>query len=141
MILCDVSVLLQACTSASPHHALCRGAVETLAGGEEAFAVSELILAAVVRLATNPRVFNPPAAPESAFAFTDALLQHPLSVSIAPGSRHWGIFRDLILSLGIRGGDTTDAYLAALAMEHGCQWWTTDAGFARFAGLDWRNLL
>jgi predicted nucleic acid-binding protein len=50
------------------------------------------------------------------------------------------IFRNLVLENGIRGADTTDAYLAALAMEHGCEWWTTDSGFSRFPGLRWRNL-
>lgn len=56
------------------------------------------------------------------------------------GPRHWMIFRGLVLETGIRGSDTTDAYLAALAMEHSCEWWTTDGGFSRFAGLRWRNL-
>ena len=96
---------------------------------------------AVVRLATNPRVFRPPASSESIFSFADALRQHPRAVSVAPGRRHWGIFRDLVMQTGIRGSDTTDAYLAALAMEHGCEWSTTDSGFARFPGLRWRNLL
>jgi len=50
-----------------------------------------------------------------------------------PGGRH-------LRGHGIRGSDTTDAYLAALAMEHGCEWWTTDGGFSRFPGLRWRNL-
>ena len=59
---------------------------------------------------------------------------------IEPGPRHWTIFRDLVLATGIRGSDTTDAYLAALAMEHGCEWWTKDGGFSRFPGLRWRNL-
>jgi hypothetical protein len=60
---------------------------------------------------------------------------------VSPGSRHWRIFEDLVVQSSIRGGDTTDAYLAALALEHGCQWWTTDAGFKRFPGLRWKNLL
>lgn len=59
---------------------------------------------------------------------------------IEPGPRHWVIFRDLVLGTHICGSDTTDAYLAALAMEHGCEWWTTDRGFSRFPGLHWRNL-
>jgi predicted nucleic acid-binding protein len=49
--------------------------------------------------------------------------------------------KDLIQGTGIRGSATTDAYLAALALEHGCEWWTTDKDFARFPGLRWRNLI
>ena len=35
----------------------------------------------------------------------------------------------------------TDAYLAALAIEHGCEFVTTDSDFARFEGLRWRHPL
>lgn len=141
MVLCDVNVLLYACTSQSSHHQVCYKKLLELTSAGEKFAVNDVILAAVVRLATNPRIFNPPASAESVFKFTDALLAHPDSVAVVASSRHWRIFKDLILTSGVRGKDTTDAYLAALAMEHGCEWWTTDSDFSRFHGLRWRNLL
>ncbi len=75
------------------------------------------------------------------FGFVDALRAQPKAELLEPGRRHWSIFRDLVLAGDIRGADTTDAYLAALALEHGCEWWTTDRGFARFPGLSWRYLL
>jgi predicted nucleic acid-binding protein len=31
-----------------------------------------------------------------------------------------------------------DAYLAAMAIESGCEWVTTDRDFSRFSGLHWR---
>ncbi len=115
--------------------------MEGLIAGGDRFAVSELVLAAVVRIATNPRVFKQPASLASAFAFVDSLRDHPDAVVVAPGPRHWGIFQGLATVAGSRGADTTDAYLAALAMEHGCEWWTADAGFKRFPRLRWRNVL
>jgi len=40
------------------------------------------------------------------------------------------------------GGDlTTDAHLAALAIEHQCELHSNDNDFARFPGLRWRNPL
>jgi uncharacterized protein len=141
MVLCDVSVLLQAAMKKSPHHALCRRRVNSLLGGGEPFAVAELILAAVVRIATNPKAFKPPSTIDSAFAFARALRDHERAVVIGPGGRHFPIFEDLVRATGIRGSDTTDAYLAALALEHSCEWWTTDRDFARFPGLRSRNLL
>ncbi|MBI2898484.1 MAG: PIN domain-containing protein [Deltaproteobacteria bacterium] len=141
MILCDVSVLLPACMPAAPSHARCRALVEEVANAEEPFAVSQIVLAAVVRIATNPKVFRPAASPERVFEFAEALLGHERAVLVAPGPRHWRIFRDLVTVTGIRGSDTTDAYLAAIAVEHGCIWWTADRGFARFSGLRWRNVL
>jgi hypothetical protein len=141
LILCDVSVLVSAGMPESPHHAACRAAVKRATAGQDPLAVSDLILAAVVRIATNPRIWRKPASTASAFGFVGALRAHARAVAVEPGPRHWRIFEDLATGLAIRGGDLTDAYLAALALEHGCEWWTIDAGFARFPGLRWRNLL
>lgn len=141
MILCDVGVLLSAMVERSPHHLVCKRELERVLATPEEMAQSELILAAVVRIGTNPRVFQPCPTAEETFGFVDALRSPAAVARIAPGPRHWTIFRDLVLGGSIRGSDTTDAYLAALAMEHGCEWWTTDRGFARFPGLRWRNLI
>ena len=141
MILCDVGVLLHAMIQRSSHHELCRQELERLRSNPHEMAVSELVLAAVVRIGSNPRVFQPCPSTEEVFAFVDALRAPSEVRRISPGPRHWTIFRDLVLSTGIRGSDTTDAYLAALALEHGCEWWTTDQDFARFPGLRWRNLI
>jgi toxin-antitoxin system PIN domain toxin len=137
----DVNVLLQAFMPRSPHHERCRALVEEVANAGAPFAVSEIVLAAVVRIATNPRVFKPPASPALAFEFAEALRAHPHAVPIAPGVRHWRTFRELVETTGIRGSDVTDAYLAALAIEHGCEWWTADVDFGRFPGPRWRNAL
>jgi uncharacterized protein len=139
VILCDVNVLLNAIVPSLPHHATCRAALEGLRRAPGDMAVSELILAAVVRIGTNPRLFQPAPTADEVFAFVDAL-RTPTTARVAPGQRHWILFRDLVRGAGIRGADTTDAYLAALAIESRCEWWTTDRGFARFPGLRWRNL-
>ena len=141
MILCDVGVLVSAGMRESPHHSPCRSAIVEMMAAGQPFAVSEIVLAAVVRISTNPKIWKTPATPGSAFAFVNTLRAHSRAVTIAPGGRHWRIFEDLVGQLGIRGSDTTDAYLAALAQEHGCDWWTIDRGFSRFPGLRWRYLL
>ena len=141
MILCDVGVLLSALVELAPHHAVCRRELERLRASPRDMALSELILATVVRVGTNPKVFRPcPTATEISL-FVDALLAPAEIRRVSPGPRHWTIFRDLVCAGDIRGSDTTDAYLAALAIEQGCEWWTTDRGFKRFPGLRWRNLI
>lgn len=141
MILCDVGVLLNAMVQSTHHHEVCRRALEGLRSKPHEMAVSDLILAAVVRIGTNPRVFLPCPTADEVFHFVDAL-RAPVDVRrISPGPRHWTTFRDLIAATGIHGADTSDAYFAALALEHGCEWWTTDEGFSRFPGLRWRNLI
>ncbi len=141
MILCDVGVLLNAMVEKATHHAVCRRELDRLRSTPEEMALSELILTAVVRIGTNPRVFRPCPTTTEVLDFVEAL-GAPKGVRwISPGPRHWTIFKDLVLGLDIRGAETTDAYLAALVMEHGCEWWTTDGGFARFPGLRSRNLV
>lgn len=44
-------------------------------------------------------------------------------------------------ALGSAGNLTTDAHLAALAIEHQAELHSSDADFARFPGLRWRNPL
>ena len=45
------------------------------------------------------------------------------------------------LCRGIEGPLVSDAYLAALAIEHGCELISTDSDFARFTDLRWRHPL
>lgn len=141
MVLCDVNVWLYAFAASTPYHSTCRKAVQQLLDSGNRFGLSELAMAAVVRIATNRRVFSPPTTTESAFGYVQALRSHPHAVVVRPSERHWDIFRDLVTSADLKGPDTTDAYFAALAIEHGCDWWTTDSDFAKFSGLRWKNLL
>lgn len=141
MILCDVGVYLNAMFERSEHHRACRQALEHLRTTPSEMAVSELVLAAVVRIGSNPRLFQPAPQPEEVFEFVDAIRTLPGVRTVCPGPRHWQLFRDLVRGANVVGADTTDAYLAGLAVEAGCEWWTTDRGFARFPGLRWRNLI
>ena len=141
MILCDVGVFVSAYFEHSPHHRPCRAALDELLGCGEPFGLSDLVLSAVVRIGSNPRIFSPAPAPSEIFAYVDAIRASPNAVRIEPGPRHWSVLRDIVDASGIRGADVTDAWFAALALEHGCDWWTTDRDFARFSGLRYRNLL
>jgi predicted nucleic acid-binding protein len=84
---------------------------------------------------------TPPTPLDKAFAFVDALRARRNCVVVAPGARHWGIFKHVCESAGAKGNLIPDAYHAALATEHGCEWITTDRDYARFAGLRWRHPL
>ena len=58
-----------------------------------------------------------------------------------PTARHLHTMRDLVSPLGLGGNITSDAYLAALAIEHGAELCSADNDFARFKRLRWRNPL
>lgn len=138
MILCDVNVLLYAFRADSAGHPRYRQWLLEVVEGDAAYAVSPQVLSALVRIVTHPRVFVQPSTTDEALAFCDALLAPPTCIVLVPGPRHWSIFRNLCRQSGARGNLVPDAYLAALAVEHGCEWVTTDRDFSRFAGLRWR---
>ena len=109
--------------------------------GDEPVGVSELVLSGFVRVVTHPRVFDPPDTIEAALAFADAVRSQPGAVPVAPGDRHWTIFANLCRASAARGNLVPDAYLAALAIENGAEFITTDRDFSRFPGLRWRHPL
>jgi len=141
VILPDVNVLLYAFRAAAPGHAAYRAWLERTVEGDEAFALSESVLSAVVRIATHPRIFSPPSTLTGALEYCAALRAQPTAVLVAPGPRHWDIFARLVVDANAKGNLVPDAYLAALAIEHGCELITTDRDFARFPGLRWRHPL
>ena len=139
MILPDVNVLISAFRPDATHYPLCRPWLERVIGRKEPFGISTLVLSALVRITTNPRVYVEPTRLDEAFVFCDALLDQPRCERVEPGERHWSIFRRLCLETETRGPRTTDAWFAALAIEHGCTFVTLDRDFARFPGLAWRR--
>jgi len=108
-----------------------------LTAADEPFALSEVVLAGFLRIVTNPKIFDPPSPMETAIAFCQRLVDWPRAVPVVPSRRLWDIFDGLCAN--IHGALVTDAYLAALAIEHGCELITTDSDFARFSGLRWRH--
>jgi toxin-antitoxin system PIN domain toxin len=135
----DVNVLVYAHREDSPLHAVCRDWVLDTLRSDQAFGISESVLASVVRIVTHPRVFKQPSRLDVALAFVAGLAGQPHAVRVAPGPRHWDIFTRLCRDADARGNLIADAYLAAVAIESGCEWITTDGDFARFPGLKWRR--
>jgi len=137
----DVNVLVYAHRAESIQHERYANWLTALCTSSEPFALSELVLQGFVRVATNPKIFDPPSTSADAFRFIDALLGQSGCVSIRPGPRHWAIFRRLCEDPRVRGNLVADAAHAALAIESGCVWVTADTDFARFApALRWLHL-
>jgi uncharacterized protein len=139
MVLPDVNVLVYAHREDALHHAACRGWLEGVVNGDESYGLSELVLSGFVRVATHPKVFTRPSSLADALEFIEQLRGRPNCVPVTPGRRHWDIFRALCVAAGAKGNLVPDAYLAAMAIEAGCEWITTDRDFSRFKGLRWRH--
>ena len=141
MILIDVNVLVYAHREDSPDH---RAYHEWLTGvleGQSAYGISDLVLSGFLRIVTHPKVFHPPSRLQDALSFANTVREQPHCVRVEAGPHHWRVFQELCESVGARGNLVPDAYLAALAIESGSQWITTDRDFSRFPGLDWRHPL
>jgi toxin-antitoxin system PIN domain toxin len=141
VILCDVNVLVYAHKEGTErHHEFHEWLTEAI-DGDEPFGVSDQVLSGFLRIVTNRRVFDTPSRLDEAVGFATALRDHPNAVPVQPGDRHWDLFLRLCRDGKAIGNLVPDAWFAALAMEAGCQWVTTDRDFARFPGLRWRHPL
>jgi hypothetical protein len=141
MLLPDVNVLVYAHRRDAPDHSRYRAWLEDVVNGREAFGLSDQVLSGCLRILTHPRVFARPTVLADALAFADVLRSAPNCVRIEPGERHWDIFRALCREANARGNLIPDAWFAALAIESGSEWITTDGDYARFPGLRWRHPL
>lgn len=140
VLLPDVNVLLAGYRADHVHHRPARAFLERSRSTGVVLGLSDAVLAGVVRLATNPRVFVRPDPVERVLDYLDALLEPPAEM-LAAGTTHWARFADLCRRLHLRGNLVPDAHLAALALEQAAELVTFDRGFARYPGLRWRCLL
>jgi uncharacterized protein len=134
-------VLVYAFHEGSPDHARYRKWLATAVESDEPIGLADLVLSGFVRVSTHPRIFSPPAPIESALEFAGALRAQPNALVVTPGPRHWEIFERLCLTAQVKGNLVADAFMAALAIESGSEWITTDHDFSRFEGLRWRHPL
>ena len=141
MILLDVNVLVYAHRQNAERHSEYRLWLEGALDGVQGCAVSELVLSGCLRILTHPKIFDPPTPLSKAMTYLGELHDHPNMTIISPGDRHWLIFWDLCARVSVRGNLVSDAYHAALAIESGCEWVTTDRDYARFPDLRWRHPL
>ncbi len=141
MLLVDVNVLVYAHREDAAGHEEYHAWLDRVVNGQEAYGLSDLVLSGFLRVVTSPRIFAEPTPMERAIEFAEVLRNAPNSVPLAPGDRHWEIFLRLCRDAGVRGNLVPDAWFAALAIETGSEWITTDRDYARFPGLRWRHPL
>lgn len=141
MILVDANILLYAEDSLSPRHKDARVWWDDQLSGTDPVCLCWTVVSAFIRLSTNPRAFERPLALEQALARVRSWLDQPCVKIIQPTERHWAVFQQMLLDGQAAANLVTDAHLAALAVEHGCELVSTDADFARFSSLRWKNPL
>ena len=120
MSLPDVNVLLYAFRSDTERHDEYRAWLEGIVNGPSLFALSPHVLGSVVRISTHPKIYANPSRRGDVLSFCRALIGAEMCNVVAPGPRHWQGFESLVKSSKARGNPVQGAWLAALAIEHGC---------------------
>jgi toxin-antitoxin system PIN domain toxin len=133
----DVNLLLYAADTTSARHGPARAWLEETLSGTETVALAWLVLVGFVRIGTNATFFERPLGVEEALDLVDGWLDQPCVTLVHPTDRHTAVLRELLTPLGTAGNLTTDAHLAALAIEHGALLCSCDGDFSRFPGLRW----
>ena len=141
MILVDANLLLYAEDSLSARHHEARTWWDAQLSGTEPVGLCWPVLTAFIRISTNSRLHRRPLTLDEAIERTQSWFDQPCLRILEPSDQHWTIFQEML-----RGGSATanlvsDAHLAALAIEHDAALQSTDADFARFPRLNWRNPL
>lgn len=135
MIVPDVNLLVYAYDRDSPRQAAASRWWEDLLGGRRTVGLAWATVLGFIRLTTNRRVVSDPLPVAKACAHARAWLAQPYVTLLHPGERHGEILFGLLERLGTAGNLTTDAHLAALAIEHQAELHSNDADFGRFPGL------
>lgn len=141
MILPDLNLILYAYNRGSASHLPAKTWWETTLSNPRPVGLCWALMLGFIRLSTHRSVFKEPLSVSASCDEVRAWLAQPQVVILEPGQRHATILFDLLERLGTGGNLTTDAHLAALAIEHQCELHSTDSDFSRFPGLRWRNPL
>lgn len=141
MILPDLNLILHAHNRGVAAHPAAKIWWETTLSRQRPVGLCWAVILGFIRLSTHRSVFQEPLPVEAACNEVRAWLAQPQVIVLEPGPRHAAILLDLLETLGTAGNLTTDAHLAALAIEHQCDLCSTDSDFGRFPGLRWSNPL
>jgi len=136
MIAFDVNVFVYALDPTSSHHEEARHILQSRLGGSETVAVLDSTLVSTCRITTHRRLMANPLSPDQALEFCTAVRSAPAALSAPALPAAWEHFQNLVTRLGLRGGDLSDAWLAAQALALGARFVTFDRGFRRFSQLD-----
>lgn len=135
MVIVDANVLLYAVNETSPQHAVAKRWIEQALNGDDPVGFAWAVLLAFLRIVTLPALSPEPLSPADACDLIDDWLDASPATVVGPTMRHSAILRAFLAESGTAGNLTTDAHLAALAVEHGARVCTFDRDFQRFRGV------
>ena len=137
----DANLLLYAVNEDAAQYPKAKAWLREVLSGSEPVGFDWTVLVAFLRISTRAGVFSRPLSLDQACEFLALWLDQPCAEIVDPAERHLEVLRSLLGPLGTAGNLTTDAHLAALALEQGAELCSCDSDFGRFPGLRWTNPL
>ena len=135
----DINLLIYATNTDTPHHLQAKKWLEAALSDDEPVGLAWIVILGFLRIISSARIMPTPLSSETAMEVIEEWLHHPMVNVIVPGERHWDILKELLAPLGTAANLTSDAHLAALAIEYGARLYSTDNDFSRFSKLRWIN--
>ena len=126
MKIVDINLLIYAINKDTPHHSKAKNWLEDSLSSDEPFGFAWVVILGFLRIVTNGRIMPAPLTPDVALELIEDWLQQPPSLTIVPSHQHRSILKELLSPLGTAANLTSDAHLAALAIEHGARLYSTD---------------
>lgn len=131
----DVNILVYAFREEMPQHQKAANWLNAVLDGDDKLLLFPLVLASVVRIVTNRRIFQPASTSTEALDFLSALIRAANTEVVSDSFENWFVFEDYCRSHAVEGNHVTDAYLATVAMRMEATFVTMDRDFGKYEGL------
>jgi uncharacterized protein len=141
MIVPDINILVHAYNLEAREHKPARAWWESTLSSKTPIGLPWASILGFIRITTLPRLTKRPLYQREATGYVKEWLAAPNVSILTPGETHAQLVFNFLDELGTAGNLTTDAHLAALAIEYRAELASTDTDFARFRGLRWFNPL
>jgi toxin-antitoxin system PIN domain toxin len=135
----DTNVLLHAVNPRAVDHLVAHSWLDDALSGANAVGFAWVALLGFIRVATRPGIFDRALTPDRAVEIVELWLSSGSAHLVQPTSRHSSILGGILRDVGAAGNLTTDAHLAALAVEHHGRVVSFDSDFSRFPGVRWHR--
>ena len=139
MILIDANLLIYAINTDAPQHNSAHSWLVKTLSSDTTVGLPWVCLLAFLRITTRRGILAQPLAVDTALDYVDSWLNQPFVELVRPGDGHWAILRNLLRMSGTAGNLTSDAHIAALALERGAAIYSADHDFGRFPGVEHVN--
>jgi len=141
MILPDIHLLVYAYNTDAPGHRRAKAWWEACLSDLHPVGLPWVVVLGYLRLMTSRSVLVDPFSPQEAIGHIRSWLERPQVQILQPGPRHLELLDSLMRGAQASGSLSTDAHLAAVAIEHQAELHSNDGDFSRFPGLRWTNPL